>query len=70
MAEPYRKELDFAFFAANFGYTKYDYDVLTYAERSFILKAWEDRLIRESYNMYNACFTAFYNANRPKRKKA
>lgn len=55
---------------ANFGYTKRDYDALTPAEHAFILKAWEDRLIRESYNTYNACFTAFYNVNRPKRKKA
>lgn len=62
--------MDFAFFAVNLGYTKRDYDALTYAERSFIIKVWEDRVIRDSYNMYNACFTAFYNANRPKRKRA
>ncbi len=27
-------------------------------------------MITESYSMYNAAFTAFYNVNRPKRKKA
>ena len=70
IAKPHYKELDFAFFVANFGYTKRDYDALTPTEHAFILKSWEDRLIRESYNTYNACFTAFYNANRPKRKKA
>lgn len=43
---------------------------LTPAEKAFIIKAWENRLVSESYNIYNACFTAFYNANRPKRKRA
>lgn len=33
-------------------------------------KAYEDKVISEGYNMYNAVFTAVYNANRPKRKKA
>lgn len=33
-------------------------------------KAYEDKVISEGYAMYNAVFTAVYNANRPKRKKA
>lgn len=27
-------------------------------------------MVTDSYNLYNADFTAYYNANRPKRKKA
>ena len=69
-AEPYRKDIDFAFFAANFGYSKADYESLTPRERAFLYKAWETRMVSDSYNQYNAVFTAIYNANRPKRKKA
>lgn len=70
MAEPYRKDMDFAFFAVNFGYSKSDYDALTWREKAFIYKAWEDKIVRDSYNVYNAVLTATYNVNRPKRKRA
>lgn len=70
MAEPYLKDMDFAFFAVNFGYSKADYESLTSRDKAFIYKAWEDRIIRESYNLYNAVFTATYNVNRPKKKRA
>ena len=66
----YRKELDFAFFAVNFGYSKADYEMLTPKEKAFIYKAWEDKIVGESYRFYNAAFTAAYNVNRPKRKRA
>lgn len=33
-------------------------------------KAWEDRTVSESYLMYNAVFTAVYNVNRKKGKRA
>ena len=62
--------MDFAFFVVNFGYSKSDYDSLTLREKAFIYKAWEDKTVRDSYNMYNAVFTATYNVNRPKRKRA
>ena len=62
--------MDFAFFAVNFGYSKRDYLDLTPSDKLFILKAWENRVISDSYNIYNASFTAFYNVNRPKRKRA
>lgn len=69
-AEPYRKEIDFAFFAVNFGYTKMDYEALTPKEKSFIYKAWETKLVSDTTFIYNAVFTATYNVNRQKRKRA
>lgn len=70
MAKPYQNDIDFAFFAANFGYSRADYDALTQKEKAFICKAWEERTISEAYNIYNAVYTATYNVNRPKRKRA
>lgn len=70
IAEPYLEDIDFAFFAVNFGYTKKDYESLTKREKAFIYKAWENKIVSDSYIVYNACFTAFYNANRRKNKKA
>lgn len=70
MAEPYLKDIDFAFFAVHFGYSKSDYEELTSREKAFLYKAYEDKVISDGYSMYNAVFTAVYNANRPKQKKA
>lgn len=70
MAKPYQHDIDFAFFAANFGYSKAEYESLTPREINFLYKAWENRVVSESYRIYNAVFTAMYNVNRPKRKKA
>lgn len=69
-AKPYRNDMDFAFFAVNFGYTKADYNALTPREVRFIYKAYEDRIVSQSYLIYNAVYTAFYNVNRSKRKRA
>lgn len=68
-AKPYRDDIDFAFFAVNFGYSKRDYYDLTPREKTFIYKAWENKVISDTSSMYNAVFTAMYNVNRPKRKK-
>lgn len=62
--------MDFAFFAANFGYSRADYDALTMREKVFIYKAWETREISLIMSVYNAAFTAFYNVNRKKGKRA
>lgn len=62
--------MDFAFFAVNFGYSKSDYEELTPREKAFIYKAWEEKVVAESYMMYNADFTATYNVNRKKNKRA
>lgn len=70
VAEPYRNDMDFAFFAVNFGYSKNDYELLTPKERAFLYKAWEDRTVLQTTFLYNAVFTATYNVNRPKRKRA
>lgn len=35
----------------------------------FIYKAYEDMVVSQSYRIYNAVYAAFYNANRPKRKR-
>ena len=70
IAEPYKEELEFAFFAANFGYSKQDYEALTPLERAVVRKAWEDKIVSDSYAIYNAVYTATYNVNRKKGKKA
>ena len=64
IAEPYQKDIDFAFFVVNFGYSRSEYDALTPREIAFIRKAWESKMVADSYNMYNAAFTAYFNANR------
>lgn len=69
VSKDYRAEQDFAFFAANFGYSKSDYDELTPREKAFMYKAWENRIVSGTTFIYNAVFTAVYNANRPKRKR-
>lgn len=70
IAKLYQKEIDFAFFAVNFGYSKTDYEELTPKEKAFIYKAWEEKIVSDSYHVYNAVFTATYNVNRGKNKKA
>lgn len=52
------------------GYSKSQYEELTPREKAFIYKAWENKIVADTYNTYNAAFTATYNVNRPKRKKA
>lgn len=54
----------------NFGYSRTDYDALTRKEKMFIYKAWENKLVADSTHLYNAVFTAVYNATRQKRKRA
>lgn len=70
MAKPYQYEIDFAFFAANFGYSKAEYEALTEKEKRFLLKAYENRLVTATTMIYNAVFTATYNVERGKRKRA
>ena len=69
-AKPYRNDMDFAFFAVNFGYTRAQFNALTPREIAFLYKAYEDSFVSRSYQLYNACFTAFYNANRGKKRRA
>ena len=39
-------------------------------EKAFIYKAWEEKTVADSYHTYNAVFTATYNVNRKKHKRA
>lgn len=69
MAKDYQKEIDFAFFAVNFGYSKTDYEVLTLKEKAFIYKAWEEKIVSDSTTLRNAVLNAVNNALRKKGKK-
>lgn len=69
MAKDYSNEIDFAFFAVNFNYSKSDYEELTPKEKSFIYKAWEDKVVRESTLLNNAVYNAIANSQRKKGKK-
>lgn len=70
IAKPYLSDIDFAFFVVNFGYSKSEYEQLTPREKVFIRKAWENKMVTDTTNLYRAVYTATYNVNRPKRKKA
>lgn len=67
-AKPYQDDMDFAFFAVNFGYSKADYNSLTLKERAFILKAYETKVVNESTLLRDAVFNAISNAFRKKGK--
>lgn len=69
-AEPYSKELDFAFFVVNFNYTKAAYNALTMREKAFIYKAWEDKQVCETSLINKAVSNAVSNVLRKKNSKA
>lgn len=69
LAKDYSKEIDFAFFVVNFGYTKSDYEQLTLTEKLFIYKAYENKMIGDNTLLRNAVLNATVNANRKKGKK-
>lgn len=56
----------FAFFVANFGYTRAEFDGLTKKELLYILKAWENKTVLETQLQANAFSNAYVNANRKK----
>lgn len=62
--------MDFAFFAINLGYSKSEYEELTPRDVYFLRKAWEDKKVLDTQMIYNAVFTATYNVNRTKHKRA
>lgn len=69
LAKDYQKEIDFAFFVVNFGYSKADYEALTRKEKVFIYKAWENKTVQESTHLRNSVLNAVNNALRKKGKK-
>ena len=56
----------FAFFVANFRYTRAEFDELTKKELLYILKAWENKIVLETQLQANAFSNAYVNANRKK----
>ena len=68
-AKNFRKEMDFAFFVVNFNYSKSDYEDLTPKEKSFIMKAWENKLVTDTTLIRNASLNAQGNIHRKKGKK-
>lgn len=69
MAKPYLQDMDFAFFAVNFGYSKRDYLELTDTERMFIYKAYENKTVSWTTLVRDAVFNAVGNALRKKNKR-
>lgn len=69
MAKPYREDMDFAFFAVNFGYTKRDYAELTERDKQFIYKAYENKIVSWSTLARDAVLNAVSNALRKKNKR-
>lgn len=69
IAEPYQKDMDFAFFVVNFGYSKEDYYQLTQREAAFIRKAWEEKLVSDNTLLRNAVINAVSNALRKKNSR-
>lgn len=67
-AEQFQKEIDFAFFVVNFGYSKSEYEKLTRREIAFIKKAWENKIVLDTTMMNNAVSNAEYNVNRGKKQ--
>lgn len=61
--------MDFAFFVVNFGYSKKDYLSLTPAEKMFIMKAYESRMVSESTLDEQAVELAVGNVLRKKGKQ-
>lgn len=68
-AKEYHRLIDFAFFVANFNYTKAQYDALTSVEKLFIRKAWENKQVLETSLINNAMVNALGNLHRKKGKK-
>lgn len=69
LAKPYQTDIDFAFFVANFGYSKADYEALTPREKAFIFKAWEGKIVSDTTHIRNAFLNGYVNAKRKKNKR-
>ena len=65
----YRSAQEFAFFAANFGYSKSEYLELTPAEKQFLMKAYEEKTVADSTLLSAAVANAVGNVLRKKGKR-
>ena len=61
--------MDFAFFVANFHYSREEYNALTPTEKAFIFKAWEDKTVSDSTVLRDAVLNAVANALRKKNSR-
>lgn len=52
-----------------FGLSKKEYGELTPAEKAFIYKAWEDKIVRDTTYIRDAVMNAEYNVNRKRGKR-
>ena len=66
LARSYLDDIDFAFFVAEFGYTRSDYEELTPRQVNFIKKAWEDREVRQTNLINMAVNNSLANLHRKK----
>lgn len=62
-------DTDFAFFVVNFHMSRADYESLTQAEKAFIMKAYENKIVMETSLINNAVSNAIANVNRKKGKR-
>lgn len=65
----HKRTSDFAFFVANFGFTKDEFLDLTPKETAFILKAWENKVVLETSLQNRAVVNAVGNVFRKKGAK-
>lgn len=61
--------MELAFFVTEFHYTKQDYESLTPAEVAFIMKAWEEKLVRDTTYTRDAVLNAIVNGLRKKSQR-
>lgn len=67
--ERYQDDIDFAFFAVHFHYSRADYEAITPLQKALIMKEYERYLVSTTQHIRNAVLNAEYNANRKKGKK-
>ena len=58
-----------AFFITEFHFSKADYEALTPAEIAFVMKAWEEKTVRDTTYIRDAVLNAIVNGMRKKRQK-
>lgn len=61
--------MELAFFVTEFHFTKADYESLTPAEVAFVMKAWEDKTVRDTTYNRDAVLNAVTNALRKKSQR-
>ena len=64
LAEQYQDDIRFAFFVAEFGYNREEYEALTERQIAFIQKAWEQREVRRTTLINLAVNNAMANSYR------